>query len=133
MPATFRITGSKGESKKMLEIIQGQFITEILNQNANTAAEKANIFPLPWYPDKLAWQMDLTRKEIRSNEAYYKLHNFLISETENGSISRQETVSMIPPIVLDVQAHHKVLFDIIRLPFLYMLRKLIIIDVHLRS
>lgn len=117
----------------MLEIIQGQFITEILNQNANTAAEKANIFPLPWYPDKLAWQMDLTRKEIRSNEAYYKLHNFLISETENGSISRQETVSMIPPIVLDVQAHHKVLFDIIRLPFLYMLRKLIIIDVHLRS
>ena len=26
-----------------------------------------------------------------------------------GNISRQETVSMIPPLVLDVQPHHKVL------------------------
>lgn len=60
------------------------------------------------YPNKLAWQMDLTRKDIRRCEAYYKLHNFLISETENGTISRQETVSMIPPLVLDVQSHHKV-------------------------
>jgi len=33
----------------------------------------------------------------------------LISETESGNISRQETVSMIPPIVLDVKPHHKVL------------------------
>lgn len=52
--------------------------------------------------------MDISRKDIRRIEAFYKLHNFLISETENGSISRQETVSMIPPLVLDVQPHHKV-------------------------
>lgn len=48
LPATFRITGSKGESKKMLEIIQGQFITECLNQNTAEENEQANIFPLPW-------------------------------------------------------------------------------------
>lgn len=60
------------------------------------------------YPNKLAWQMELTRKDIRRCEAYYKLHNFLISETENGTISRQETVSMIPPVLLDVEPHHKV-------------------------
>lgn len=58
----------------------------------------------------MAWQLGLTRKDIRRNEAYYRLHNFLISETENGTISRQETVSMIPPLVLDVQPHHKVCF-----------------------
>lgn len=52
--------------------------------------------------------MEITRKDIRRVEAYYKLHNFLISETENGTISRQETVSMIPPLLLDVQSHHKV-------------------------
>jgi len=51
----------------------------------------------------------LTRKDIRREEAYFKLHNFLISETESGNISRQETVSMIPPLVLDVKPHHKVL------------------------
>ena len=51
----------------------------------------------------------MTRKDIRREEAYFKLHNFLISETESGNISRQETVSMIPPLVLDVKPHHKVL------------------------
>lgn len=60
------------------------------------------------YPDKLAWQMNLTRKDIRRVEAYYKLHNFLITETDNGTISRQETVSMIPPLVLNIEPHHKV-------------------------
>ena len=64
---------------------------------------------LKWYPDELAWQLNLTRKDIRREEAYFKLHNFLISETESGNISRQETVSMIPPLVLDVKPHHKVL------------------------
>lgn len=54
--------------------------------------------------------MNLTRKDIRRVEAYYKLHNFLITETENGTISRQETVSMIPPLLLDIKPHHKVSF-----------------------
>jgi len=60
------------------------------------------------YPDDLAWQMNLSRTDIRRNEAYFRLHNFLISETESGNISRQEAVSMIPPLVLDIKPHHKV-------------------------
>ena len=44
---------------------------------------------LPWYPDRLAWQLSITRKDIRREEALFKLHNFLISETESGNISRQ--------------------------------------------
>lgn len=108
LPATFRITGSKGEAKKMLEIVQGQFLKNCADQN-DPEQKPLALAPLPWYPDKLAWQMELTRKDIRRCEAYYKLHNFLISETEHGTISRQETVSMIPPLVLDVQPHHKIL------------------------
>ncbi|XP_018562848.1 tRNA (cytosine(34)-C(5))-methyltransferase [Anoplophora glabripennis] len=108
LPATFRITGSKEVVYKMLEIVEEQLIKDCINQT-DGGEKPLNIFPLPWYPNKLAWQMDLTRKDIRRCEAYYKLHNFLISETENGTISRQETVSMIPPLVLDVQSHHKVL------------------------
>nr|CAH7766451.1 unnamed protein product [Callosobruchus chinensis] len=108
LPATFRITGSKTVAKKMLEIVQDQLITSCVKQT-DDSGNPPNIFPLPWYPNKLAWQMELTRKDIRRNEAYYKLHNFLISETENGTISRQEAVSMIPPLLLDVQPHHKIL------------------------
>lgn len=108
LPATFRITGSKCVAKKMLEIVQDQLIKECVAKSEENAP---NIFPLPWYPNRLAWQMELTRKDIRRNEIYYKLHNFLIAETEHGTISRQETVSMIPPLLLDVQSHHKVYFN----------------------
>ncbi|CAL4093057.1 unnamed protein product, partial [Meganyctiphanes norvegica] len=66
-------------------------------------------FCLPWYPDGLAYQLNLTRRNIRRCEAYWRFHQFLISETENGNISRQEAVSMIPPLVLGVEPHHKVL------------------------
>lgn len=52
--------------------------------------------------------MKLSRNDIRRNETYFRLHNFLISETQGGNINRQEVVSMIPPILLDVQSHHKV-------------------------
>ena len=36
-------------------------------------------------------------------------HRFLVSETEVGNISRQEAVSMIPVLLLDVQPNHYVL------------------------
>jgi len=52
--------------------------------------------------------MNLARTDIRKSEAYCRLHNFLMSETDSGNISRQETVSMIPPVVLQVEPHHKV-------------------------
>ncbi|KRT82829.1 hypothetical protein AMK59_3058, partial [Oryctes borbonicus] len=92
-------------------LVRNMFINKCISQLNKDGDEQQqpSIFPLPWYPDKLAWQMDLTRKDIRRNEEYYKLHNFLISETEHGTISRQETVSMIPPLVLDVKSHHKIL------------------------
>jgi hypothetical protein len=36
------------------------------------------------------------------------MHKFLKQANDHGSISRQETVSMVPPLFLDVQPHHKV-------------------------
>ena len=59
---------------------------------------------LPWYPDSLAYQLNL----IRRQEVYFKLHNFLVTETECGAISRQEAVSMLPPLVLGLKPHHNV-------------------------
>lgn len=113
LPVAFRITGSKTESKALLEIIKGDFFKEILNSKPNEEVgenkEKMKPHCLPFYPDGLAWQLQLTRKDIRRSEVYFRLHNFLIAETASGSISRQEVVSMVPPLVLDVKPHHKVL------------------------
>ncbi|GLV36430.1 NOP2-Sun domain family member 2 [Carabus blaptoides fortunei] len=107
LPSSFRITASKSEANALLGIVENHYINECTKQAPDD--KKEAFFPLPWYPNRMAWQLGLTRKDIRRNEAYYRFHNFLISETQNGTVSRQETVSMIPPLVLDVQSHHKVL------------------------
>jgi hypothetical protein len=39
---------------------------------------------LPWYPDQMAYQLNLTRKDIRREELYFKLHNFLVAESGRG-------------------------------------------------
>lgn len=49
LPTTFRITGSKGEVKKMLDLVQGEFIKECLNQNGEEETKDVpTIFSLPW-------------------------------------------------------------------------------------
>jgi hypothetical protein len=60
--------------------------------------EKLKPESICWYPNELAWQLQLTRKDIRRSEKLFRLHNFLIAETKSGNISRQESVSMIPPV-----------------------------------
>jgi len=123
LPASFRITGFRSQAMVLRDIIQGEYMDKIANladqaeqrqreEGGEANADEAVIVRptcLPWYPDRMAWQLNITRKEIRREEAFHKLHNFLISETDSGNISRQETVSMIPPLVLDVKPHHKVL------------------------
>lgn len=113
LPTTFRITGYKAEAQRLLDLIKSEFYNTYVttNEGENSADDAAlkEPFCLPWYPNEMGWQLELSRKDIRRSERYYKLHNFLIAETNAGSISRQEAVSMIPPLVLDVQSHHKVL------------------------
>lgn len=113
MPTTFRITAYRGEAQALLDIIKSEFSKEYLKGVTEIKKDDTDFKPsephsLPWYPNENAWQLELSRKDIRRSEAFYKLHNFLIAETSAGSISRQEAVSMIPPIVLDVKPNHKV-------------------------
>lgn len=64
---------------------------------------------IPWYPDGLAWQFNVPKRVLRRQPEFKKFHNFLVFETEVGNISRQEAVSMLPPLFLDVQPHHIVM------------------------
>lgn len=65
--------------------------------------------PVPWYPDNLAWWMTTPKNVIRRYPPFAKFQKFLVSETSVGNISRQEVVSMIPPLLLDVKPGHVVL------------------------
>jgi multisite-specific tRNA:(cytosine-C5)-methyltransferase len=52
---------------------------------------------------------DLGRLEMRKNPIFKDFHKFLVSETENGRIFRQEKVSMIPVTLLKIKPEHAIL------------------------
>lgn len=105
LPASFRVTGFRTQAVALRNVIESKYFKDLGGDDDKLRVPTC----LSWYPDRMAWQLSLTRKEIRREESFFKLHNFLVSETESGNISRQETVSMIPPLVLDVKPHHAVL------------------------
>ena len=78
--------------------------------------------PIAWYPGRLAWRFDVSRSVLRgkgvcktggvetSTQATLSgFHHFLMAETELGTISRQEEVSMVPPCLLDVRPGQRVI------------------------
>ncbi|XP_076016043.1 RNA cytosine C(5)-methyltransferase NSUN2 [Genypterus blacodes] len=108
LPATIRITGYKSHAKEILHCLKDKYFKEI--QDVEIDGQKIEApQALSWYPDEQAWHTNLSRKIIRKSPLLEKFHQFLVSETESGNISRQEAVSMIPPLLLKIQSHHKIL------------------------
>lgn len=64
---------------------------------------------MPWYPDQLAYSMNTPKHVIRKFPPFATFQKFLVSETSVGNISRQEVVSMIPPLLMDVEPGMSVL------------------------
>ncbi|KAB8349667.1 hypothetical protein FH972_023685 [Carpinus fangiana] len=56
-----------------------------------------------WYPDQLAWFMTTPKNIIRKFAPFASFQRFLVSENSVGNITRQEIVSMIPPLFMDIQ------------------------------
>lgn len=110
LPLTFRITGS-GSSRHTQQIrnmMESRYISHLSGLEFEGRPIKAPV-PLPWYPENLAWQVEVGKQVIRKNPQFAQFQRFLVVETEVGNISRQEAVSMIPPLFLNVQPHHTVL------------------------
>ncbi|XP_048695482.1 RNA cytosine C(5)-methyltransferase NSUN2 isoform X2 [Caretta caretta] len=108
LPATLRITGYKSHAKEILHCLKNKYFKEL--QDLVVDGQKIQVpQSLKWYPEELAWHTNLSRKILRKSPQLEKFHQFLVSETECGNISRQEAVSMIPPLLLNVNPHHKIL------------------------
>uniref|UniRef100_A0A8C7XLF4 NOP2/Sun RNA methyltransferase 2 n=1 Tax=Oryzias sinensis TaxID=183150 RepID=A0A8C7XLF4_9TELE len=102
LPATIRITGYKSHAKEILHCLKDKYFKDL--QELDIDGQKIEApRPLSWYPDELAWHTNMSRKIIRKSPLLEKFHQFLVSETESGNISRQEAVSMIPPLLLKIQ------------------------------
>lgn len=107
LPAAFRINASGQFFKDIRLQLENEF-TKSLDTEVNDYEIEA-IRPLPWYPDKLAWHLNFSRMQLRKNQTLERFHEFLKQENEVGTITRQEAVSMVPPLFLDVLPGHYIL------------------------
>ncbi|KAI8982274.1 S-adenosyl-L-methionine-dependent methyltransferase [Mycotypha africana] len=108
LPSTFRITGSRAAAMEILKVVQETYVPSMQNiviDDVKIEPPK----PLPWYPENLGWQVNAPRLVIRKSPEFQKFHRFIVAETEAGNISRQEAVSMVPPLLMDIKPHQWVL------------------------
>ena len=105
LPVTFWInSGSSGGATR--DFLRG--VCKALEGVEIDGAPVSPPTPLPFYPEELAWQVNIPRVVLRKNEHLKGLHEFLIHQTAVGNITRQEAVSMLPCLALDVRPGHKV-------------------------
>ena len=60
-------------------------------------------------PRPAAWQIDIPKDALKKSERLRELHAFMVRANEVGALTRQEAVSMIPPLLLKVKPSHRVL------------------------
>ncbi|XP_068474343.1 uncharacterized protein [Phaseolus vulgaris] len=108
LPAAFRINSTSLFCADIRSQLENDF-AHSLQAEVVEGDDTAAILPLPWYPENLAWHSNFSRKQLRKNQTLRRFHEFLKVENEIGNITRQEAVSMVPPLFLDVHSNHFVL------------------------
>ena len=119
LPVTWRFSG---HDEGALGLRSGMEVSVLPKLRAGDEAA-AVPHPLPWYPDRLAWQFDVSRAQLRGkdwegadapgaagrSDAVKAFHAWLMREQDLGNVHRQEAVSMVPPLLLDIKPGHAVL------------------------
>ncbi|KAI0014314.1 S-adenosyl-L-methionine-dependent methyltransferase [Xylariaceae sp. FL0662B] len=102
LPNSFRFCGSKGHALAVKRLLERRYTPEIIKIERFDGQPVHAPEPVPWYPDQLAYSMNTPKHVIRKFPPFAAFQKFLVSETSVGNISRQEVVSMIPPLLMDV-------------------------------
>ncbi|KAH9057962.1 S-adenosyl-L-methionine-dependent methyltransferase [Lactarius deliciosus] len=108
LPSTFRIAGGRKTAAVLTSVMEKTYIPHLSDVEFEGQLVPPPV-PIPWYPKGLAWQLNVPKRVLRKSPEFKRFHSFLVFETEVGNITRQEAVSMLPPLFLDVQPHHLVL------------------------
>ncbi|KAJ3299175.1 tRNA (cytosine(34)-C(5))-methyltransferase [Borealophlyctis nickersoniae] len=105
LPSSFRFTGSKSHAIALRDLMVSKYFPTL--ENVEVDGEKLELPKvMPWYPDQLGWTSPAARSALRKVPELSRFHRFLVAETEVGNVSRQEAVSMIPVLLLDVKPEH---------------------------
>ena len=107
LPVAFRITGSRRTAEDLRDFMKKTYFPGL---NVNIDGEQLSPpTPIPWYPNELGWVFDCGKTMLKKSAEVQAFHQFLVAETEVGNITRQELVSMLPVLFMDVQSGHSVL------------------------
>ncbi|KPI37181.1 Multisite-specific tRNA:(cytosine-C(5))-methyltransferase trm4a [Cyphellophora attinorum] len=108
LPNSFRFTGSRVHALAVQQRLRDFYIPEITSiRYEGELVDPPQ--PVPWYPNQLAWYMTTPKHIIRRFPPFKSFQSFLVAETDVGNITRQEIVSMIPPLLMDIKPGHTVL------------------------
>eukprot|EP01053_Blabericola_migrator_P003494 Blabericola_migrator_1__3493@NODE_2034_length_3386_cov_73_301898_g1291_i0_p1_GENE_NODE_2034_length_3386_cov_73_301898_g1291_i0NODE_2034_length_3386_cov_73_301898_g1291_i0_p1_ORF_typecomplete_len786_score154_99Methyltr_RsmBF/PF01189_17/1e50FtsJ/PF01728_19/0_0012Amidohydro_1/PF01979_20/0_073Methyltr_RsmF_N/PF17125_5/0_32Methyltr_RsmF_N/PF17125_5/1_5e04DUF3024/PF11225_8/22DUF3024/PF11225_8/42_NODE_2034_length_3386_cov_73_301898_g1291_i04632820 len=112
LPITFRV---------LSDTIHTRWVTDFVSQCEKSLADIKDEFvfgPLKWYNQGTAWELKASRQTLRSHARLNELSQFLIKQSENGVIIRQEAVSMIPALFLmsDLKSDDVALLDLCAAP-----------------
>ncbi|KAH7031225.1 S-adenosyl-L-methionine-dependent methyltransferase [Microdochium trichocladiopsis] len=103
LPNSFRFCGSKGHALAVKRLLETRYIPEIVKIERYDGEPVQAPQAVPWFPDLLAYSMNTPKHVIRKFPPFAAFQKFLVSETSVGNISRQEIVSMIPPLLMDLK------------------------------
>ena len=87
----------------MQQRLKDHYIPEIATIDIYEGEKVTPPYPISWFPDQLAWAMTTPKNIVRRHPPFASFQKFLVSETSVGNISRQEAVSMIPPLLMDIR------------------------------
>jgi multisite-specific tRNA:(cytosine-C5)-methyltransferase len=117
-----RAEANSSDAETINDIIKSTYVPEMQDVEVDGLRIEPPV-QLPWYPGGLAWQVDAPKRVVRKSLPFKTFQRFLVGETEvvrysphmnrymadqQGNLSRQEAVSMIPPLFLKVEPHHRV-------------------------
>ena len=64
---------------------------------------------LPWYPEQVLHQINTTKQIFKKSTILNNFHKYLQKAFDSGLVARQELVSMLPPLYLDIKSEDIVL------------------------
>lgn len=115
LPACFRVNPMSPLAPSIIDRLNNEFTDAFASVSGLDGQPLAPPRELPWYlaSHGRAWQLDCGKtaltKGARENSVLQDFRTFLLHHTAEGNLSRQEAVSMVPALLLDVQPHHRVL------------------------
>lgn len=100
LPITFRVNhNAKMYENFVAHLDDKQYIRNLLGDDA----PDLEVIKVPWFPGGLAYQFGSYRSELKKAPGMKRLHGLIQKANESGLITRQELVSMLPPVLLDIQ------------------------------